>query len=315
MHNWVQGHWGRRSSVSSVSSTTNRLKHVSFDSSSSYIDWQAKTGSTAPPPATSSAFVAQRRVPKGDSLPPTPPGSIRRPSRAHGGEEDPGRSTSTLLPTRALAPMPEEPPVAAIPPLQRTSSSDPTPKSYVFPSAPRPPPTGPVPSAPSSKSTFPSARTRPPPKSPQQKLFEAATGALGKGLDLSLVYLVSLDLSREDEDLSPLTLLSAYNLPATQPSFDPSLHLKALRAPEGGLLFKNPLVAASTDGVFDGPGYASGILLPVAESQALRKGWVLAGYTRDGTREFEEEELEYFTKVVDQLKKVVSWAIKAELEG
>jgi hypothetical protein len=134
-------------------------------------------------------------------------------------------------------------------------------------------------------------------------------------LDLSLVYLVSLDLSREEEGLSPLTLLSAHNLPATKPSFDPSLHLKALRAPEGGLLFKNPLVAASVDGAFDGPGYASGILLPVAESQPLRKGWVLAGYTRDGSREFEEEELEYFTKVVEQLKKVVSWAIKAELEA
>ncbi|ORY66785.1 hypothetical protein BCR35DRAFT_294926 [Leucosporidium creatinivorum] len=316
IHNWVQGHWDRRSSVSSVSSINNRLKHVSFDSSSSYIDWQAKSGSVAPPPAASSGFVAQRRVPEAESLPPTPPGSIRRPSRAQAGEDDPGRSTSTLVPaSRGLAPMPEESPSANIPSIRRTSTSDPTPRPHVFPSAPRPPPNVPVPSAPTSKSTFPSARTRPPPKSPQQKLFDAATGALGKGLDLSLVYLVSLDLSTEDQSLTPLTLLSAHNLPATKPSFDPSLHLKALRAPEGGLLFKNPLVASSADGSFEGPGYASGILLPVAESQELRKGWVLAGYTRDGSREFEEEELEYFTKVVEQLKKVVSWAIKAELEA
>lgn len=289
---------------------------MSFDSSSSYIDWQAKIGSAAPPPAASSAFVSQRRIPKAESLPPTPPGSIRRPSRAQAGEDDHGRSTTTLISAaRPLAPMPEES-STSIPTIRRTSTSDPSPRLHVFPSAPRPPPTVPVPSAPTAKpSTFPSARVRPPPKSPQQKLFDAATGALGKGLDLSLVYLVSLDLSREDESLSPLTLLSAHNLPSTKPSFDPFLHLKALRAPEGGLLFKNPLVASSADGSFDGPGYASGILLPVAESQALKKGWVLAGYTRDGSREFEEEELEYFTKVVEQLKKVVSWAIKAELEA
>lgn len=211
--------------------------------------------------------------------------------------------------------MPEESPSSTPLPTPAEVVDHPTtPTAYVFPSAPRrappPPADDPAPSS-ASKAIFPSARSRPQPKSPQQKLFDAATSALGKGLDLSLVYLVSLDLTHEDDLDTPLTLLSAHGLPSSKPSFDPSLHLKALRAPEGGLLFKNPLVSASSSGKGEGP-YASGILLPVCESSDGKMGWVLSSYTCDSTREFEEDELEYMMSVIDQLKKVIGWAARAE---
>lgn len=327
----------RRSSISSLSSTTNRLKHISFESSSSYIDWQATAATTATAKRVTRGSKGKDREGDGLEMPMTPPGSIRRCSRR---EEEVmgGLAPPIALGTagRGLSPMPEESPAPTPNPIvRRTSISDHTPpppssrteeQHCTFPSAPRPR------RAPSStasaniaeptpkskpKSIFPSAHRRPPPPSlnlqlpptPQQKLFDAATTALGSGLNLSLVYLVELNLSSSHSPT--LTLLSAYNLPATRPQFDPALHVRALRAPEGGLLFKNPL--CSTEGVeWEGPGFASGILLPVHESEGGGgggKGWVLAGYTRDAGREFEEDELGYFVRVAEECRKVVLWGV------
>ena len=80
---------------------------------------------------------------------------------------------------------------------------------------------------------------------------------LSKSLNLSLVYLVALDLTSPSYNL---TLLSSCGLPSPPPSFDPSLHFKALRAPEGGLLYQN------TRG---GKGFASGLLVPILGASPL----------------------------------------------
>ncbi|SCZ96336.1 BZ3500_MvSof-1268-A1-R1_Chr8-2g10126 [Microbotryum saponariae] len=154
------------------------------------------------------------------------------------------------------------------------------------------------------RQTFPSAKTRPQPRTPHQKLLDSAIKSLGDRLALSLVYLVSMS-NLSEEGPHALALLSAHNPPATTPSFDSALHLKALRAAEGGLLYRNPAIATlGPNEEFQGPGFASGILLPVAEREGM--GWVLAGYTKDATRVFSEEELDRFVDISAQLAQLVA---------
>ncbi|GAA6015867.1 hypothetical protein JCM11491_007217 [Sporobolomyces phaffii] len=126
-----------------------------------------------------------------------------------------------------------------------------------------------------------------------QKMFDTATKMLAKALDLDLVYLASLDLRLLPEP--SLRILSARGLPSPAPSFDPNLHLKALRAQEGGLIYKNPRFVPS------GPGsYSSGILIPVMEVR--RVGYVLCGYTQQPERDFVQRDLSYFVRFAEQLE-------------
>ncbi|KAK4048937.1 hypothetical protein OIV83_004493 [Microbotryomycetes sp. JL201] len=270
----------RRSSVSSMSSfnspiaptssTFSRPGHRSSHSTSSYIDWQTNTNAVARP--TSSIEASAPGVP-----------IERRGSISSA--EGPTRTTRQVQHVR--------------------NASD---TSSVYPGSD------------STKPTFPSQTVRESPLTSRQKVFDLATKTLGQGLDLSLVYLVALDLGDDggsDVNQIRLTLSSAWNLPPTTPSFDASLHLKALRAPEGGLLFKNPLMSPnmsrslsknveikaeqkSTTGT-EQNAYASGILLPVTETNKV--GYVLAGYTKDVEREFDEKELNAFLSVAEQLQK------------
>ncbi|GAA5848593.1 hypothetical protein JCM8547_004565 [Rhodosporidiobolus lusitaniae] len=149
-------------------------------------------------------------------------------------------------------------------------------------------------------------------------IFSAACHALATNLQLSLVYLVALDLSSCPPAPSivgtpVLSLLAAHNLPTnSNASFDPALHLRALRAPEGGLLYRSPPSNRTKDEKGKarekraaGSGFASGVLLPVAETDV--KGWVLAGYTIDKKRRWGEEEMEEFEEVRRKLAKVVLW--------
>lgn len=125
--------------------------------------------------------------------------------------------------------------------------------------------------------------------------------SLAKALDLSLVYIVKLDLSKcpsppATTGLTDLELVAAHNLPEdSHASFDPALHLRALRAPEGGLLFRSP---AESGGKF-----ASGVLLPIAETppggvltDGGAQGWVLAGYTVERERKWGSREMAAFEK-------------------
>lgn len=133
------------------------------------------------------------------------------------------------------------------------------------------------------------------------ELLARHCASLAMALDLSLVYVVKLDLSRcppppATTGSAGLELIAAHNLPEeSHASFDPALHLRALRAPEGGLLFRSP---AESGGKF-----ASGVLLPVAETPrdpsatAGAEGWVLAGYTVERERKWGSREMDAFEKV------------------
>ncbi|GAA6027351.1 hypothetical protein JCM8097_002618 [Rhodosporidiobolus ruineniae] len=139
-----------------------------------------------------------------------------------------------------------------------------------------------------------------------QKQFDTAVRMLAKALELELVYLAALDLSfaassptdSSSPALNPIRILSAHGLPQPPPSFDPSLHLKALRAPEGGLIYKNPRFSPST--VSTTATYAAGILIPVLEVR--RTGYVLCGYTRKEKRDFVQRDLTYFVRFAEGLE-------------
>ncbi|GAA6006967.1 hypothetical protein JCM10207_009154 [Rhodosporidiobolus poonsookiae] len=131
-----------------------------------------------------------------------------------------------------------------------------------------------------------------------QKQFDTAVKMLAKALDIELVYLASLDLTLADAASSSsvkLRILSSFGLPVPPPSFDPALHLKALRAPEGGLLYKNPRFSPESPAA-----YASGILIPVLEVR--RTGYVLCGYTRKEARDFAQRDLTYFVRFAEGLE-------------
>lgn len=138
------------------------------------------------------------------------------------------------------------------------------------------------------------------PVSPLQKdikdTFDTATRMLAKALKLDLVYLVSLDLADPGHNL---TLLASCGLPTPAPAFDPGLHFKALRAPEGGLLYSN-----SSKGDTRGSGMASGIMIPILEVR--RSGYVLCGYTADSSRAFGDRDMKFFVKFAEQLEPWVS---------
>lgn len=179
--------------------------------------------------------------------------------------------------------------------------------------APTPAPSGPLPEPPAPLSSY----GLPPmlASNPSASIFAAACTSLAEKLDLALVYLVSLDLSSCPAAPSvagspSLELVAAHNLPPdANASFDLSLHLRALRAPEGGLLYRSPAASSSASPAMREAakgGFASGILLPVAEVESpARRGWVLAGYTTDRKRRWNEGEMAEFEKVRDQLAKVV----------
>jgi len=166
-----------------------------------------------------------------------------------------------------------------------------------------------APAAASTAEPAPGAPPSLPADSPSSSLFATACTSLAESLNLSLVYVVSLDLASCAPAPSivgqpALTLVAAHNLPAdSNASFDPALHLRALRAPEGGLLYRSPTAATGgEDGAGAGAGaggFASGILLPVAES--TETGWVLAGYTTERARKWGEVEMQAFDQVREQL--------------
>ena len=148
-----------------------------------------------------------------------------------------------------------------------------------------------------------------------QKLLDLACASLARQLDLALVYLVELsslpssrfnNLSSGSTTIPSLSLIASHGLPpasSSQPdnnnaNFDPSLHLQALRAPEGGLLYR----AASNSEPFD-----SGMLLPVTELEEIRKGWVIAGYAEQRGRRWGEEEMKIFEEVTRGVEKILLW--------
>ena len=154
-----------------------------------------------------------------------------------------------------------------------------------------------------------------------QKMFDAAVRMLARSLELELVYLAALDLAGlgssaasvlESDTASissaalsasagaggtgvRLRVLAAHGLPTPPPSFDPALHVKALRAPEGGLIYKNPRFSPSAMASL-----AAGILIPVLEVR--RTGFVLCSYSRDPARQFVQRDLALLVKMAESLE-------------
>ncbi|BGP21105.1 hypothetical protein JCM10213_008981 [Rhodosporidiobolus nylandii] len=138
-----------------------------------------------------------------------------------------------------------------------------------------------------------------------QKTFDTAVRMLAKALELELVYLAALDLTPVNSPFSSsssdpkLRLLSSYGLPTPPPSFDPTLHLKALRAPEGGLVYRNARYSSAASSSTN-ISYAAGLLIPILEVR--RTGYVLCGYSRKEGREFVQRDLTYFCKFAEGLE-------------
>lgn len=128
-----------------------------------------------------------------------------------------------------------------------------------------------------------------------QERMDTGTRLLAKALELDLAYLAAIDLSPDVASQDSLRVLAAHGLPNPPPAFDPALHLKALRAPEGGLVYKNPRFTHVSSSSF-----AAGILLPVLEVR--RTGYVLCAYTREAQRDFSQRDLSYMVKFAQALE-------------
>lgn len=93
----------------------------------------------------------------------------------------------------------------------------------------------------------------------KQKIYDISTRLVGDSLELTLVYILRLNLTphkrasldstsngsqpspMDDTDsVRSLSLVSSFGLPSPEPAFDAVLHMKALRSEEGGLLYQNP---------------------------------------------------------------------------
>ncbi|KAM0751496.1 hypothetical protein T439DRAFT_300402 [Meredithblackwellia eburnea MCA 4105] len=123
---------------------------------------------------------------------------------------------------------------------------------------------------------------------------------LSHALSLSTVYLASMPIPTARNPEPELTIVSSRGLPSPTPSFDPLLHFSALRAPEGGLLFRRAQEEHDDDDEDDQ--LQAGVLIPVIE--ARRVGYLICGYTNEIGRVFTHDEVARFRKSAQELE---SW--------
>jgi len=140
-----------------------------------------------------------------------------------------------------------------------------------------------------------------------RKVFDVATKLIAETLDLSLVYLTAVVPHTDSQVLGNTRIISGHNIPLPVPVFDAGLHLRVLRAPEGGFLYQNPSVKECEEAFLQpqGPGmkpYASALLIAVGtEAQPTSGGFVLAGYTDDPKRVFGAEDVNFMKEFAHQL--------------
>lgn len=138
-----------------------------------------------------------------------------------------------------------------------------------------------------------------PPSRILQSVFDLSTRTLATRLNLALCYILALRLPTAGS--VDVTIASEYELLALvhtsdhPPTFHTSLHLRALRNIEGGLLYRKPAGRSGT--------YERGILLPVAESDGV--GIVLAGFSVDPDKGFATEDLDVFVNVAKQVRRCI----------
>ncbi|GAA5921711.1 hypothetical protein JCM1841_007100 [Sporobolomyces salmonicolor] len=152
-----------------------------------------------------------------------------------------------------------------------------------------------------------------------QHRLDLSTRSIAAQLDLPLVYVLSLAPSPSSNASSPssapltstVRLLSCAGVPSHPLGFSLDLHVQALQAPEGGLVYENP---APSPGAAS---YSGGILLAITSGGPREleegknddgggggggtRGCVLAVFKREKKRIFGKEELLYLRKFAEAL--------------
>ncbi|OAV89581.1 hypothetical protein PTTG_28646 [Puccinia triticina 1-1 BBBD Race 1] len=145
-----------------------------------------------------------------------------------------------------------------------------------------------------------------------RKVMDLATQLIGETLDLSLVYLTAVLPPRKSDESGRTMIISGHNIPIPVPVFDAGLHLRALREPDGSLLYQNPSSSEKTvlQPKSSSPTvkeqrpnpYASAMIFAVGtEAYNDSGGFVLAGYTDDPKRVFGSEDASFMKKFADEL--------------
>jgi len=144
-----------------------------------------------------------------------------------------------------------------------------------------------------------------------RKVFDLATMLIGETLDLSMVFLTAV-VPSENGGAKTL-ILSGYNTPEPAPVIDGALCLRALRAPQGGLLYQSPTAQEAEEAGLQprSPGAApcaSAMLLAVGSEASSRSsgGFVLSAYTPDRLRVFGPEDVLFMTKFAHELARYTS---------
>jgi len=144
-----------------------------------------------------------------------------------------------------------------------------------------------------------------------RKVFNLATTLIGETLDLSMVFLTAV-VPSENGGAKTL-ILSGYNTPEPAPVIDGALCLRALRAPQGGLLYQSPTAQEAEEAGLQprSPGAApcaSAMLLAVGSEASSRSsgGFVLSAYTPDRLRVFGPEDVLFMTKFAHELARYTS---------
>ncbi|GAA5899907.1 hypothetical protein JCM5296_006211 [Sporobolomyces johnsonii] len=156
-----------------------------------------------------------------------------------------------------------------------------------------------------------------------QHVLDLSTRSIASQLDLPLVYVISLSPPPASDASSPppatsmpmplprVRLLSCSGPPSHPLGFSVDLHVKALQAPEGGLVYENPTPSRAAWS------YSGGIVLAVASEARSRgieegmegdggtRGCVLAVFKREKKRVFGKEELLYLRRFAEALGEYV----------
>ncbi|KNZ46025.1 hypothetical protein VP01_761g11 [Puccinia sorghi] len=146
-----------------------------------------------------------------------------------------------------------------------------------------------------------------------RKVFDLATTLIGQTLDLSMVFLTAVVPGDNAQGAAQTRILSGHNIPEPAPVIDGALCLRALRAPQGGLLYQNPTAQEAEEAGLQpqstgAPHCESAMILTVGTSQASRHsgGFVISGYTADRLRVFGAEDVLFMTKFAHELARYTS---------
>ena len=130
--------------------------------------------------------------------------------------------------------------------------------------------------------------------SPEARLaFDSATSDLAAILELSLVYLVTIDL-RKPRNPSSFTILSSTASGGPAPTLDPQLHLLALKSSERGLVYQRSAAGIAKKG------FRAGLLVPVLELEEF--GYVLCAFTHDPARQFDDRDVRFMRSIASELE-------------